>query len=345
MIAWVRQVDIAAAMVAAIAVTVNAQAVRGTVRTAESAIPMPYSVVAIPSLNREEFTNDHGGFFLRGLPTGPVTLRFRHIGFAPRDSAVVLKAGDTLTIDITLSRLAIQLDAMHVTAACKAEQGPQASAALAQLFEQVRQNALQFALLVRSHPFTKRITRARIARTPNGKFATDPPEVVNLEQTPDAHYAPGKVFRPKRGINWLTGTMVALPVLGDFADSVFIANHCFAYGGDTTLDAVKVVRVNFAPIEQLKAPDIVGTVYLRADGYAISAIDMKTTGVPKDFADDVNSIRVVTLFQDILPGIAVIGGVESYLTPGPVRAKAEPNIASRGEIQMLVEVTWKNGPP
>jgi hypothetical protein len=70
-----------------------------------------------------------------------------------------------------------------------------------------------------------------------------------------------------------------------------------------------------------------------------------TTAVPKNVASEIASVRAVTRFQDILPGIAVISNVESFLAPGPHRLRSEPRVVSRGEVQVLVELTWKKGPP
>jgi hypothetical protein len=321
----------------------GAPVIYGFVRTAEGGMAMPYSVVAMSSLNREQFTNDVGGFTLRELPVGPLTLRFRHVGFAPHDTTVVLRTGDTLHFDVALTRLAIRLDAMHVTAACATTQDVAASATLAELFEQVRQNAEQYRLLVRSHPFTRRMRVAEIVRTDDGKSALGAPEVLILDSDVDQGYKPGQVFRRSEGRN--RDLVVALPELPDFADSLFIAKHCFSYGGDTTVDSVSVVRVAFSPVTDLTEPDLSGVIMLRADDYAIWAVDQVTTAVPKNVASEIASVRAVTRFQDILPGIAVISNVESFLAPGPHRMRSEPKVVSRGEVQRLVELKWKKGPP
>ncbi|SRR5258708_720088 len=321
----------------------SAPVVYGVVKTAEGGVAMPYSVVAIPSLSRQQFTNDVGDFSVRDLPVGPLTLRFRHIGFAPHDTAVVLHAGDTLHVDVALSRLAIRLDAMHVTAACARTQDAAASGALTELFDQVRQNAEQYRLLVRSHPFTRRMRVADVIRTDDGRVTMGTPEVIIFDSDVEQGYKPGNVFRRSE----LRGgaLVVALPELADFADSLFIAKHCFSYGGDTTVDSIRLVRVVFAPVTDLAEPDLRGVIMLRTDGYTIWAVDQVTTGVPRSVASEITSVRAVTRFQDVLPGIALIFNVESFLSPGPRRATAEPRVVSRGEVQTLDELKWKKGPP
>src|SRR5258708_23000382 len=188
---------------------------------------MPYSVVAIPSLSRQKLTNDVGDFGWRVLRVGPLRLRFRHMGFAPHDTAVVLHAGDTLHVDVALSRLAIRLDAMHVTAACARTQDAAASGALTELFDQVRQNAEQYRLLVRSHPLTRRMSVADVSRTDAGRVTMGTPEVITFDSDVEQGYKPGNVFRRtelRRGP--LVG---ALPELADSADSLFTTKHAAWY--------------------------------------------------------------------------------------------------------------------
>jgi hypothetical protein len=52
----------------------------GFVTMREGAQPLPYSVISIAALSREQFTNDRGSFVLPGLPAGRHRLRVRHLG-------------------------------------------------------------------------------------------------------------------------------------------------------------------------------------------------------------------------------------------------------------------------
>lgn len=327
-------------LISAGSLTAQEATVYGTVRTSEAALALSYAVVMIPALRREQFTNDRGAYTLREMPVGPVTLRFRHVGFAPRDTQIVVRAGDTLRVDMTLTRLVIKLDAMRITAGCGAAEDSAMAGPLAELFEQIRENALQYRLLVESHPFVKRMRVRTVSRRTDGTETLGAPRMQEFEATAEAFYRPGKLFRSQRGTQRLF-----LPELPEFADPVFIANHCFAFAGEVVADSVRYINIRVGAISRLKDPDIEGTITLRADGYGLAAMDLQTTGVPKSLANDSRSFRVVTRFSDIVPGVAVVSFVESFIEPGPAMAKESPNLASRGEIQMLEGVRWKKGPP
>jgi hypothetical protein len=54
----------------------------------------------------------------RSLPQGGVRLRFRRIGFAPKDTALVVGATDTIRVRIEMTRLVLELLAVVVQGAC-----------------------------------------------------------------------------------------------------------------------------------------------------------------------------------------------------------------------------------
>ena len=54
---------------------------------------------------------------LRDPPPGEVRLRFRRIGFAPKDTALVAGANDTVRVRIEMTRLALELPAVIVNGA------------------------------------------------------------------------------------------------------------------------------------------------------------------------------------------------------------------------------------
>jgi iron complex outermembrane receptor protein len=78
----------------------------GIVVTKEGGVPLGYSVVSAPALNRERFTNIEGKFALADLPAGSVQLRVRHLGYSPVDLSVVVRAGQADTVRVALTHIA-----------------------------------------------------------------------------------------------------------------------------------------------------------------------------------------------------------------------------------------------
>jgi hypothetical protein len=329
----------------------------GNVRTAGSGDPIAYSVVTVPALGLEQFTNDHGAFTLRGLPAGELRLRVRHLGFVPFDTTLKLADNDTVRLDVQLKRLTINLDAMrvvgsvriHLAEGCPPFSTADEQAAIVQLLEQVVLNAEQYRLLVKNHPFIARFQDYGILRKTDGSFTEDPRAIEGARITD--HFAvissASPVYQAGNVIRHIHGSdQVLVPEIQDLADSVFIGKHCFAYGGDTTIVDTKMVRLSFRPVAELTDPDIEGTITLRAETYELREVDLRTTGqLPKKFASSIAAVRINTQFRDLLPGIAILSRLESFLSPGPESVKRDSTIASRGEVQTLYGVSWQRGPP
>src|SRR3954468_25015903 len=89
----------------------GAQAVSGEVLLKEGGQPLGFTTVSILSDNRQLLTNESGKFLLLGLAPGEVRLRFKRIGFAPKDTTLQLASGDTARIRMEMTRLVIQLPA------------------------------------------------------------------------------------------------------------------------------------------------------------------------------------------------------------------------------------------
>ena len=135
---------------------------------------------------------EDGAFVLRDLPPGAVRLRFRRVGFAPKDTALVVGANDTAQVRIEMTRLALALPTVVVDGTCMNrtpfEQKP---AVLAALFDQVTQNAERLRLLARERPFAMELTNTRgIER--RGPLSSD---TVVRGPLPSEPYAPRRILR------------------------------------------------------------------------------------------------------------------------------------------------------
>src|SRR3954452_7897424 len=134
----------------------------GLVTIKDANVALPYSVVSIERLKREQFTNERGLFRIGDLPAGPIRLRVRHVGYSPADIDVLVRAGETDTIRVALSRIAVRLTAMEVRAypECVTPGPPPATdTAFTAIFGQLKQNAEQFRLLTTTYPFIYGVER------------------------------------------------------------------------------------------------------------------------------------------------------------------------------------------
>src|ERR1041385_4979855 len=194
-------------------------------------LPLGYSVVKTAS-SGERFTSDAGRFTIRA-PAGPLSITVKHIGYAPFDTTISVRGGDTVRVALALSLIAIQLPAVQSLSQFCAHPGTadaRLSLQLAALFEQMIQNAERNRLLTRSYPFEmeieRKITRPEVSLL--ARFVAFDTVIQSSERK--WRYEPGhmlgtRVYGP--GVFEGKWTTITVPELADFADAAFLNNHCF----------------------------------------------------------------------------------------------------------------------
>jgi hypothetical protein len=88
-------------------------AIEGVVR-GQDGKPLADVEISTPVLMRSIRTDSVGEFLLPGLPAGPVELHFRRLAFSPAIVNVDVEARDTISVVVTLSVVALQLNAVVV---------------------------------------------------------------------------------------------------------------------------------------------------------------------------------------------------------------------------------------
>jgi hypothetical protein len=280
--------------------------VRGQVVFQGDGQPLPYTTVAVQAQGIQRLTSDSGTFMLVDVPPGEVRLRFKRIGFVPKDTLVVLVPGATARIRVEMTRLAIHLPEVVVSGRCTNETPFEPKPGmLAELFDQVNQNAERMTLLATEKPFVMRAATVGGIRDPKTPFVPTRVDTLERGPLPVVRYEPKRVAR--RGTGAYAGSwMIHMPELTDFADTVFTNNHCFHYAGQTLFETDSVIAVDFEPVPWLdKEVDIKGTIYLRLHGYQLVALVARTNRLPRDsrhIADYTHETR----FKEVVPGIPVM---------------------------------------
>lgn len=100
---------VATATLARGALAQSAGTIRGTVTDSANLRGIPGVQVSVVGSARGAVTNDAGQYVIRGVPAGSATLRAQRVGYTPLSRAVVIQGGDTLTENLVLRAVAVQL--------------------------------------------------------------------------------------------------------------------------------------------------------------------------------------------------------------------------------------------
>jgi len=295
----------------------EAGVVRGTVRGLDGE-PIPYAVVALLPGYDQRFTDDSGAFLFQRVVPGTYRLLARQVGFRPSDTTVVVAAGTTSDVPMTLEHLTVQLEAIKVVAmrSCT-NPGPPDSVtdpALARLFGELDQNAQRSRLLAASYPFRFRMQRVFTYYNGQGEAVATVTDTEALLSTGTPAYQPGQVVTFGRGPGNTRKLVLTLPTLSDFADSSFQASHCFGYEGVVEDSGVRVVRFAFRPAESIRTPDIEGHVDLDTATYEVRRAMVRLTH-PGRALEGLASATSTISFAELYANVLVQSRVYSESVP------------------------------
>lgn len=331
-----RQLLLAVALPCLAVAQVNTTTViAGRVVVRDLGVALPYASITINGKNAQ-FTDSAGRFHIEGIASGDVTIRARHIGFAPAEQIVRINRGDTVRVSLEMTRLAIQLPAVYaVTHACidPGPPGKKSDAGLVQLYAQLRENADHFRLLSQTNPYVYQSERQFVTTLHDSVVQRTPMETLAGTSLRPWKYEPGKMIT-QIGLT----TNMQLPGLADFADDNFARAHCFEYGGVVQLDGDSLIRIDFTVDQRIKTPDVEGSIYLDPKNYQIRRSQITLTKVPYNLSGQITGHRVTTFFTEVVPGIPIIGAFRAEvmrLRDGEVRT----------ELQRVVEVRFINAKP
>lgn len=312
--------------------------VTGQVVLRDDGQPLGYTTIGVLSLGTQQLARENGSFSLT-LPAGEVRLRFKRIGFLPKDTVLIVAANDTARIRVEMARLVIKLPAVVVSGACtdKTPLGDK-PAIVAELFDQVKQNAERMRLLAQERPFT--MTAVNYGRFVDGNNRVTNPRTDTVERPALLKpYKPRGVVFPITGGPYKGGTGVMLPELPDLADTAFTNNHCFWYAGQERFGNDSVIRVDFEPVPWLaKELDLEGSIYLRVDGYQLVGLYTKLNRIAPPVNRFLREYTNRARFIELVSGVSVVD--ESELMN--IFRDSRPAYVQTGKV---IGIKWLDVPP
>jgi hypothetical protein len=316
----------------------------GDVVARETGAPLAHAMVSITSAGRQTFTSDGGTFGFREVPPGRWMLHVTHLGFAPADLVVEVPAsGAAPRVKVMLTRLSVRLSMVKVIAkpSCTnpGRPDPGASPDLYTIVQQIRMNAEHYQLLADSFPFMYQVQREH--RTVHADSSRSAAQYDTLNLRSDGHqweYQLGDMIGRERN-----GTYVMhLPDLRDFARIQFLDNHCFWYAGLDSTREGRLIRIDFRVDDQIRTPDVNGTIFLDSATYQIRRADLELSKMLPQ-VPEITSVRVRTTFTEVAPSIVIIGHVTGTNTLRHGWGRWA-NVATVEE-QRMMQFTWMGEDP
>lgn len=110
-----RSAALALAVLPSLALAQTRGTIVGSVVDETSRQPVPSVQVSIAGTSLGALTNERGRFVVPNVPAGSATLRANRIGYRPSTRAVTVTAGDTVSVELTVGAVSVQLDEIVVT--------------------------------------------------------------------------------------------------------------------------------------------------------------------------------------------------------------------------------------
>lgn len=281
----------------------------GLVLARDTGERLAHSVIAIPSLDIHRFADDSGAFVLRDLPPGAFVMHVRRLGYAPSDLMLTVRAGAHDTLRIELTRVALTLAAVQVRAdpTCT-RPGLRAvtDSTLRAVLTQLRMNGEQYRLLAERYPFVYSQERIVTSERKDGVTRIDEVDTIVVASKPAWRYRPGHILT-RQGPRRRGELLFNIPTLLDFADSLFIENHCFANGGLDLIHDTELIRVDLYAWAEIKTPDVNGSIFLDPNTFQIRRSVLRLSRHPK--VRGLLDVEVTTVFQEAMTSIPIVAQV------------------------------------
>lgn len=309
------------------------QPVRGTVVAAVTADTLPFSIVSLEPGFAPRLTDARGRFTFPDVPSGTYRLVVRQIGHVRFDTTLTV-GSEGLVLRVTLRRVAIGLPPVTVrgTIECRVPGAPDpnVSPAAAAVFEQAVENARRYGLLADSFPHRSTIERTQAQVDAHGRQRVTKVDTVARESHAWRPYRPGRLVAD--GVGKRLGELeVRMWSLVDFADSVFVRNHCFRLAGRDTLAGETFIRLDFQPPKSLGMVDVEGAAYLDSITYVVRHTVVRLTQ-PRQSLHNVADLVTRQRFRLVAPWIVV------YDRLSAVTRLRSPRGAERIEELRLLDV-------
>jgi len=223
------------------------------------------------------------------------------------------------------------------------ENGFVADAELATVLGEARKNAERERLLRRTYPFEFKLAQQHDTYDTRDSTHSVVYDTTAFRSDDDWRYRKGKVVSGDKNKVFGDVRVMRLPTLIDFADTRFLTAHCFKYAGMSEEDTIPTHRLDFAPLPEIVAPDVEGSIFIDSATYLIRRAEFRLTK-GGSIKPAVLGMTVTTTYREVLPNVALFDEIKS-VQPLPPAKSGEHPMEFRETQQLLSFRFLFRGPP
>lgn len=249
------------------------------VRVVDSSLRRPLSNAEVTAGSVRKLTDGEGNARFPWPADGTLRVRIRQLGF--RFAERTLRRGTSTTaredtVVVALCPAAFALPQMEARADVRCTAIPD-SATLAlstSSMELLRFGAEQYNNFRSRYPFYVTLARRTVrSALPKAQRVEESKEVAESETYGDP-YQPGQVI-----MRIPNGYFVPVLFVGALADSAFWNRHCFLAKGVESREGRRVIRLDFTPSRDVRAPDWAGTAWIDSAASVLRRVDFRLMNV------------------------------------------------------------------
>lgn len=318
----------------------NSGLITGTVIGDFGQQPLPYSTVSLEGVTQRKLASPEGRFSFKLDSAGSYRLRIRQLGFAPLDTVIAF-AGTSLQLTLVLRPVAFKLADVRTVSGTPCSQSGNRDAFASGILEEVKKNAERELVLRNQYPFRYLLARGHgTRRAGEGRRPLFRDTIVLASGTTD-RYQVGRIVRD-RAMAGSSGREMRVPQLTDLADSVFLREHCFSYGGTKRLGNRPVFQLNFTPARSLRTPDVEGSISIDTVSYTVQEAVFRLTN-PEFLYPPILGLEVRTTYKEIVPGLSLFDLISSTQPLPMTQVYESPQVAV--EMQKLIRLQFLRDTP
>jgi hypothetical protein len=316
----------------------NSPLITGIV-TGSTGSPLPYSTVSLEGVTQKRLTTPEGRFSFKVDSAGDYHLRIRQLGFAPLDT-VIRFSGSPLQLTLVLRPVAFKLADVRTVVKTPCSRAVDSDRFASGILEEVKKNAERELVLRNQYPFRYLLAVGRATRRDTENRSPIYRDTAYLTSATTDRYEVGKLVRSKGGGN--AGTEMRVPQLTDLADSVFLREHCFSYGGTKRLGNVPVFLLDFTPAPGVHTPDVEGSISLDTLDYTVKEAVFRMTNADM-LHPPILGLEVRTTYREIAPGLPLFDRISSKQPLPGINPYDRPQVAV--EEQKLIRLQFVGDAP